>query len=443
MATIPQISSAMQRILGPIADDLGWETRYQQRQSKLTGSRLVQTLVFGGLSTSELSYTEMCSCALDAGVAISPQGLDQRFGPASAKLCQRVLEASVQVVLTGERQTTPLLERFSGIYLRDSSVINLPKELHDLWPGVGGALGESTALKLQVRLEYSRGQLAGPMLSAGRVHDTTSPYQSEALPAGAVRMGDLGFFSLKQFAADQAQGVYTFSRYKIGTNLLSADGQPIDLLAWLRAQPPQPFERPVWVGQRARFACRLLVQPVPPEVVAKRKRKLHKYARKKQVTLSAETLALTGWTLILTDIPAALLSIAEALILLRVRWQIELLFKRWKSIFAIDHWRSANPWRILTECYAKLIGVILFHWICLMEGWRRAYRSYWKAALILRHFAPTLLLALPDQAQLERVLFSILHHLQHVCRLNLRKSIPGTEQSLRTASPPVLVRTLT
>jgi len=93
------------------------------------------------------------------------------------------------VVLCGDRQRIPLLERFNGIYLRDSSVVSLPKELHALWPGVGGTQGESTAVKLQVRLEYSSGQLAGPVLHAGRVHDTASPYQNESLPRGALRLG--------------------------------------------------------------------------------------------------------------------------------------------------------------------------------------------------------------------------------------------------------------
>lgn len=50
MGTIPQTSAEMQRILGPVADGLGWQTLFQQRESKLTGSAFVQTLVFGSLA---------------------------------------------------------------------------------------------------------------------------------------------------------------------------------------------------------------------------------------------------------------------------------------------------------------------------------------------------------------------------------------------------------
>lgn len=309
-------------------------------------------------------------------------------------------------------------------------MISLPKALHDLWPGVGGTQGESTAVKLQVRLEYGQGQLAGPVLQVGREHDSASPYQTEVLPLGSVRMGDLGYFSLAQFQADQAQGVYTFSRYKIGVALLDRDGQPIDLLPWLRTQTAPQFERKVFLEKKARFACRLLVEHVPPEVVAQRRRKLQEYARKKQVTVTAETLALAEWTLLITDIPVNLLSIAEALVLMRVRWQVELLFKRWKSLFQVDLWRSENPWRILTELYAKLIGVVIVNWFSLLDGWQLPLRSYWKAALTVRRFAPALLLALPNLDQLTQVIMIILALFNHVCRLNSRKSQPGTLQRL-------------
>lgn len=75
MATIPQMSQAMQTVLGPVAERIGWQTRFQQRESKLNGSRFVQTLVFGSLGTENLSYTDLCTSVLDVGVAISAQRL--------------------------------------------------------------------------------------------------------------------------------------------------------------------------------------------------------------------------------------------------------------------------------------------------------------------------------------------------------------------------------
>lgn len=90
METITQISQAMRNVLGPIADQLGWETGFTQRQSKLSASAFVQGLVFSVMGSGDLTYTELKAGAKTAGVEISNQGLEQRFTIASAALCQRV-----------------------------------------------------------------------------------------------------------------------------------------------------------------------------------------------------------------------------------------------------------------------------------------------------------------------------------------------------------------
>ena len=60
--------------------------------------------------------------------------------------------------------------------------------------------------------------------------------------------------------------------------------------------------------------------------------------------------------------PADQLCVDDVLQLARVRWQIELLFKLWKSHGQLDKSRSDNPWRVLCELYAKLIAMLIQHW---------------------------------------------------------------------------------
>lgn len=431
MATITSISESMQNILGPGANRLAWQTGFSRRQSELCGSAFMQALVFSCLGTERLTFTQLNAAALDAGAAVTNQAIDQRFSPTSAALAQAVLAESLRVIMTPQPATPGLLARFAGVYVRDSSVVSLPAELGQIWPGVGNLSGPTAGVKLQVRLELKHGQLGGPIVQAARAADSGSPFQSEALPVGAVRLGDLAYFSLKQFAQDQSQGVYTCSRFKIGTKVYDHDGQAFDLLSWLRSQGEQPqVERSIKLGKRAQFACRLLAIRVPQQVEAQRRRKLREYARKKQIMPQAETLALARWTLIVTDVPPELLSIDEAPVLMATRWQIELLFKLWKSVLQIDQWRSRDPWRILTEFYAKLIAAVILHWTFLVGFWQNPHRSLWKAALIVRRFAPLLALAMPDRALLEDVLSRIQVHFRHVCKLERRKQRPSTAQRL-------------
>ena len=71
----------------------------------------------------------------------------------------------------------------------------------------------------------------------------------------------------------------------------------------------------------------------------------------------------------MTNVPRAVVSAREVWVLARVRWQIEILFRVWKSVLQVDAWRSQSPWRVLCEVYAKLPGVVWWHWrVVLARG---------------------------------------------------------------------------
>ena len=418
----------MSEILGPSANEVSRATGFTQRQSKLTGSVFAQAMVFSTLLDEDLTYTLLAKEAAIRGAEISPQGIEQRFTEASANLMHELLKDAVQKALGGVHRIEGM-SRFSGIYLRDSSVIRLPVELYKVWPGVGGSAGETSAVKLQVRLEYITGQVAGPELHCGRTHDTSSPFHSEELPAGALRIGDLGYFDMDQFQKDNQQGVFWISRYKVKTLVYDENGQLIDLLTWLRSLSQPQVETSILLGHM-RLPCRLLIQRVPQEVADQRRHKIKDYARKKQVAPSELLMALADWTLVITNIPADQIVFREILVLLKVRWQVELLFKKWKSLFKIDEWRSGNPWRILTELYAKLLAVVIFHWFTLLDGFQSPQRSVWKAALIFKRFALSLSLAFDAVHAFSVVVSAFIRTIDKSARLNPRSAHPNTIQEL-------------
>ncbi len=317
-------------------------TGFVQRRSKLGGAAFVQALVFAWLANPRATVEARAQTAAVAGVTISPQGLEQRCTERAAVFLQQLLSQAVRTVITAEPVVVPVLQRFAAVVLLDSSTVVLPDVLASWWPGCGGATAEHTqaALKLQVRFDLCRGTLTGPLLTDGRTHENTSPLQHAPLPSGSLRLADLGFFNLDVFAALTAQGVYWLSRLLLSTAVFTPDGDRCDVLRLLAAQDTPTVEMPVSLH---RLPVRLFAVRVPDDVANQRRRRLHAAARRHGRTPSAAQLAAADWTLLVTTAPVELLSLREARVLARARWQIELFFKLGKSHGEIDASRSAKP----------------------------------------------------------------------------------------------------
>lgn len=148
-------------------------------------------------------------------------------------------------------------------------------------------------------------------------------------------------------------------------------------------------------------------------------------------------LALAEWTISVTNVPLHLLSVEEALMLARARWQNELLFKLWKQQEQIDEWRSHKPWAIVCEVYAKLMALVFRHWLLLLGCWSLPDRSLVKASQAVRTFAPLLTTAWRGLASLSAILERLQAILQRCrSRMNPRKAHHNTYQQLLALDPP-------
>lgn len=433
MTKIPQISEAIQTVLTTTADKAAQKTGFTQRQSKLTGSAFVQTLVLGWLSDPAASLDNLTSQAAQLGVSISAQGLDQRFSAHSAACLHQVQEAAVSQVIGGEAVAIPLLKRFSAVYLQDSTTIGLPPSFAHLWPGGG----QEAALKLQVRIDYLHGTLFGPFLQAGERHDRASVIQKMPITQGAIRLADLGYFSLDCLNQINNDGGFYLSRIQVQTHLFTRRGTRLDMPKWLKNQHTDEIDMPILTGKHHRIKARLLAWRMPQHVAQERRRKLLWQASRKGQKPSKARLALCDWTLLVTNTSKDLLSLKDAQCLARLRWQIELLFKLWKSHGQVDKSKSQKPWRILTEVYAKIIGLIIQHWVLLTRLWHYPDKSLVKAAQIVRKQAVLIATAIApiNPFTLSEALKIIQAGLERGCRMNTKKKIPNTYQLLMACKP--------
>lgn len=432
MTTVPQLAEALQTVFTTLADRVALATRFVQRPSrtKLSGSVWVQTLVWGWLANPDATLEQLTEYAARQDVDIAPQALDQRWSPAAAETLRRLLEAALAIAISGEPAAIPILQRFAGVIIQDSTTVALPPVLAAVWAGCGGRTSPTSAtLKCGVQLDLLHGTLRHLDLVAGRVHDQALPLVTAPLPPRSLRLADLGFTSLATFAALAAADCWWLSRLRSDVTLTTPSGTRWTLLDFVQDRLATGGEACVTLGTEG-VAARLLVMPVPQHVVDARHAKLRKATQDHGREPSAAQLALAQWTILVTNVPPELLTLEEALIMARVRWQIELLFRLWKEQGGIDRSRSQQPWRVLCEVYAKLLAMVVQHWLLITSQWQYPDRSVTKASATIRSHAPELASALRDTTQLRRVLASIERCLRHRARIHVRSKDPATYEML-------------
>lgn len=430
MTTLPQLATTMQMVLTEQAERAGIQTGFVKRSdAKLTGSIFTQTLVFGLGANPHASLAALTQTAATLGVELTPEALHQRFGREAASTLEQVLCAAVRQLVMVEPIMLPILERFADVVVQDSTTISLPEALLEVWRGCGNGSPDAgnAAIKLHVSLGLRTGRLRGPTLHDGRESDHHATLHHD-LPATAVRLVDLGFWDLALLAELEQQQVYWFSRCQSMTAIRTEDRRWWTLLELLEASSEASIDLAVVLGKEAQVAARLLALRAPQEVVDQRRRRLREEGRQKGQSVSALRLALAGWTVFVTSIPVEMLSVEEAVVLARARWQIELLFKLWKSQGQIDLVREVQPWRVLCEMYGRLVGQIIQHWVILVSCWEEVERSMIKAAQTIQNYWVSLAMAMKHEQRLVEILTTVKRCIRVGCRLNKRKAKPNTCQ---------------
>lgn len=423
MNTVTQIAKAMQYVLRDRANELGRSTGFIKRQRKLTGASFCQATVFAWLANSEASMETLSQSAANVNVAISRQGLDERFTPEAAKFLRAVLEESVAQVIKTNGVNNPVLSQFTEVRLIDSTTIVLPDELETVWKGC-----EGSALKVSVCWDILHGALNAVHLHSAREHDQLAPLQKERMPTGSLRIADLGYFKIDVLRQITEDGSYWVTRYKQRTKVYHPDGTEFDLVRYLARQDAPIIDLPILLGANERLKCRMVAERVSDALLKKRQKKLRRWESRKQKKASPQRWALLAWTIYLTNVDSEKLPPQTVIDLGHVRWQIELLFKLWKDVIDIDDWRTKNIWRILCETYGKLIACIIQHWLMLTANIHELDRSMTQAAHTIQNKAWQLAEFINNRYLLIRTIRKIRMILQAGCRISPSSTSPPTFQ---------------
>jgi Transposase DDE domain len=390
--SVTGLASALQTLLTDVAEQGATDSGFLRRRRRITGAGFVRSLVLGWMSDPRAKLDDLAD-----PLGITPQALQERFTPRAVACLQRVLQTAMTSLFQARPETIPLLRRFPEVVLEDSTTCTLPASLAREYPGCGGSDGEAgqAGLKILVQLEAITGRVRLREPAPARDSDRTLHLDLPPLPQGSLRLVDLGFFDLERMARDTTDGIFWISRVPARLTVQSGPGPARNINQWLLAQKADRIDTIVTVGVEHRQRCRLVAVRVPAAVARQRLQRLKKKLKKKGRKLSAAQRVLCEWTVLITNLLDAERFPAEQLwVLYGVRWQVELLFKRWKSGGGLGQSRGRTAARVLCEFLAKLLGVLLQHWGTLLRGGPLSVVSATRAAARVRRQAERLAQAL-------------------------------------------------
>ena len=390
MPIVAKVAAAMQAVFGASIDDLARTTRCVQRQRKFSGASLARTLVLTVLLRPAAKNRDFQAMAAKLGVHVTDEAINRRFTNELVMFLEEILKQAVAQALAAKAAATPLLQKFSDVRIGDAK-----SEIAEVLP-----------------------------------------------PAESLSVFDLGYFSLDRFRRAGEADAYWISRLQHGTKVFDAAGKNLDLQSFVRQRGESGLvDAAVVLGEQDRLACRLIAVRVPAEVASRRRQKVREKARDHGREPSQEYLELQEWTIFVTNCEAELLTWKEVVVAYRARWQIELLFKLWKShnrMAALE--TVASPQRQMAVLYVKLIGVIVQHWMLLSAAWSDVERSLRKAAVILRDWIVLLTGVLDDGERLQDFLRRFGAAVTKTARITRRRKHPSLFQLLE--NPELLDYTL-
>jgi len=314
------------------------------REVKNAEMLLRLALAYGGCG---MSLRETCAWAEASGVAsLSDPSLIDRLAKAAPWL------GDIVTVLIAEQAEVPA-GRWAGHRLRalDGTSICQP-----------GA--DRTTWRLHVGYDLATGQV--DQLALTDVHGAENLQRLTYAP-GDIVLGDRYYARPRDLRPVIDAGADFIVR--TGWNslrLLQPDGEPFDLFAALAAQAEQEGEVRVRIHEGTTgvpppepLILRLVVRRKDPEQAQAEQKRLLKDARKRGKQPDPRSLEAAKYILILTSLPADTFSIADVLALYRFRWQIELAFKRMKSLAGLAALPAKKPELAQAWIYARLIVALL------------------------------------------------------------------------------------
>lgn len=335
------------------------DTGFVCRKSPITGFKFLLTFTNGLLNTNDSTLSQMAAfLGNTCNAEISPQAIDQKINGAGKEFLKICLNKAFKLSMMRLDIDCEVLSNLNHVYIIDSTNFDLHPKLCEIFKGNSGAASKSS-LRIQFVYDFLSGQMyiqiGDVKLSDPKtLHSIIKECKLE-IHGTALFLADLGYFKTDSFLMIDSKSNFFISKLKHDVNIYDEHGNKLSIPELIKNC--SEIDIKIKIGD---LNCRLVGKRLPEKIVNEKLRKANRKAQKKGETLSEKYKNFLKFGLFITNFENSV-SGDTLFNLYRLRWQIELIFKTWKSILGIHKIRSARKNRVLSEIYGKLISAAIIN----------------------------------------------------------------------------------
>ncbi|ASL62446.1 IS4 family transposase [Bacillus cereus] len=434
----------LQYFLSPaVLQDIAKQVGFVQRSSKYQANELIALCVWFSQEIASTSLAQLCSqLEVSTGVLMSPEGLNQRFNPAAVAFLREVFTSLLtQKICSNHSLSAHVISAFNRIRILDATVFQLPDHFATDYQGSGGS-SNTAGVKIQLEYDLLSGQFLNVQLGPEKNNDKTyGTICLETVEADDLCLRDLGYFDLGDLQTIHDRKAYYISRLKLNTRIYIKNPEPeyfnngalkkqteyiqLDMTQMLSGLiPGETMEIPeAYIGQNQKLPARVIIHRLTDDQTQTRLKNQAIREKKKGIVMKDKSKRLMSMNVYITNTSLEEVPTNYVHSLYSLRWQIEILFKTWKSFFEIDECKNIKRERLECHLYGQLIGILLcsstmFQMRRFLLEKKKQELSEYKAIYMIKDYFPLLFQAIAVGTE---ELLKILHRLYRLLKKNGRK----------------------
>lgn len=272
-------------------------------------------------------------------INISKEGLHKRFNKQGVAFLKELVNYQLSHHAFLFKPDKSFTRHFSGINLKDSSKFSLPAINNDRYPGFGNFSNTNGLMNLQYEFDLISGNWKVLDLVTTKINDQLDSRNTiDSICQGELYIRDLGYITPIYLKAVIEKQAYFLNRMPPQAVLHTLNNESIrwkNIKRKFEKTGANALDMDILLYEREPVKCRLVIEPVAETEYKRRLKAAHQSAKKHGVGITYEHKIRCRYNAFITNVSRKILPLEKIRKIYYLRWQIELVFKTWKSTFEI------------------------------------------------------------------------------------------------------------